>query len=291
MKCWHRNAGHLETSPGGTRPFRSGCLYNLPSASYTLLVLNPKAPIPLYRQLASELEDGIHSGKLAIGDRIPSEHELSAQHGIGRPTVRQATDFLVRRGLLERRRGSGTFVLAPRPEVDLFTLGGTIAAFEGARLELKTSVVEPVRYVEALGTDAGPLAHVPGFSYCRLGRLDQHPVLLERMVLSAAVFEGFEKLPVESESLSRLVDRHYHRRPIGGHQTLRTLSLSAREAQLLKVKPGHPALLVERSLDFAGANGAIFARIFALTDRIVLAQSLTDPLVSPCVSVIREEQP
>jgi GntR family transcriptional regulator len=240
-------------------------------------VLNPEAPIPLYRQLADDLEERIHSGKLAVGDRIPSEHMLAETHGIGRPTVRQATDYLVRRGLLERRRGSGTFVLMPRTEVDLFTLGGTVAAFEGAGLRLRTSLVEPI-VRQCFDETAGPLCEREGFRFARVGCVDQQPVLVERMYLDGAVFPAFDQQRVEEESLSRLVQRHYHRRPTGGHQMIRASQLEAREAGLLKVEPKHGVLVIERSLDFTGVGAAFFARIFVLTDRVVLAQSLTDPL-------------
>jgi GntR family transcriptional regulator len=241
-------------------------------------MLNPEAPIPLYRQLADELEERIYSGKLVAGERIPSENELSTMHGIGRPTVRQATDYLVRQGLLERRRGSGTFVLPPRTQVDLFTLGGTIAAFEGAGLALDTSIIEPVKHSLRLGVEAGPLGSHEGFTFSRLGCVDGHPVLLERMYLDAAVFPAFDTQPVAREALSRLVQRHYHRRPVGGQQSIRVAALSAREASVLQVEPKHAALLIERTLHFASAKSALFARIFALTDRVVLAQSLTDSM-------------
>lgn len=253
-------------------------------------MLNPEAPIPLYRQLADELEERIYSGKIAAGDRIPSEHELSSLHGIGRPTVRQATDYLVRQGLLERRRGSGTFVLPPRTQVDLFTLGGTIAAFEGAGLVLRTTVIEEVTYRAKLDEDAGPLANRAGFTFTRLGRVDGLPVLLERMYLDAAVFPAFDTQPVAQEPLSRLVQRHYHRRPVGGQQTIRAWKLAPSEASSLNVEPGHGALLIERKLDFVTAKSALFTRIFALTDRVVLAQSLTDPLALTPMSALQEEK-
>jgi GntR family transcriptional regulator len=253
-------------------------------------MLNPEAPIPLYRQLADELEDCIYSGKLATGERIPSEHELSSLHGIGRPTVRQATDYLVRLGLLERRRGSGTFVLPPRTQVDLFTLGGTIAAFEGAGLVLRTSIIESVKHHVQLDAEAGPLADRVGFTFARLGSVDGHPVLLERMYLDATVFPGFDAQPVEHEALSRLVQRHYHRRPVGGKQTIRVWALTAREASALKVEPKHGALLIERTLNFVSAKAALFARIFVLTDRVALAQSLTDSLALAAVSATEEEE-
>ncbi len=50
------------------------------------------------------------------GDRLPSERELSHRWGVARMTVRSATDALVAEGLVERRHGSGTFVL-PQPFV------------------------------------------------------------------------------------------------------------------------------------------------------------------------------
>ena len=94
-------------------------------------MLNPASPVPLYRQLADDLLASIRDGRLHVGSRIPGEHELAERHGIGRPTVRQATEVLVRRGVLQRRRGAGTFVARPPQDVDLFSLGGTLSAFEG----------------------------------------------------------------------------------------------------------------------------------------------------------------
>ncbi|MFW6357383.1 MAG: GntR family transcriptional regulator, partial [bacterium] len=94
-----------------------------------LKMLNRSSPLPLYHQLAEAILAEIRSGVYAVGAKIPSENELAAVYSIGRPTVRQALDSLVRKGILVRRRGAGTFV-APQPEtVDLFSLGGTMASF------------------------------------------------------------------------------------------------------------------------------------------------------------------
>lgn len=49
-----------------------------------------------------------------VGDRLPSERELSLRWGVARMTVRAAMDGLVEEGLVERRHGSGTYVV-PRP--------------------------------------------------------------------------------------------------------------------------------------------------------------------------------
>ena len=79
------------------------------------MVLNSQSPIPLYRQLADKIRDELDAGLYAVASRIPSEHQLAADYGIGRPTVRQATDLLVRQGRLQRRRGSGTCLLYTSP--------------------------------------------------------------------------------------------------------------------------------------------------------------------------------
>ena len=52
--------------------------------------------------------------RLAVGEAIPSERQLSADLGVSRLTVRAALDDLVREGHLVRRRGAGTFVSEPK---------------------------------------------------------------------------------------------------------------------------------------------------------------------------------
>jgi DNA-binding GntR family transcriptional regulator len=121
------------------------------------------------------------------------------------------------------------------------------------------------------------LASLPGFVFTRLGKVDGNPVLVEHLNVSQAVFPDFDQLLLEGQSLSRLVEQRYQRRPIGGQQMLSVATLTSTEANLLEVEPGHAALLVERRLDFSGASGAIFARLLVLTHRVTLTQTLTEP--------------
>lgn len=58
------------------------------------------------------IREQILSGEFTIGMRLPSENELGKKFSISRQTVRQATSVLESEGLLERRRGSGTYVSA-----------------------------------------------------------------------------------------------------------------------------------------------------------------------------------
>jgi DNA-binding GntR family transcriptional regulator len=75
------------------------------------LAVDRASPVPLYFQLARQLQAAIEDGVLAPGRLLGNEIELAARLGLSRPTVRQAIRTLVDKGLLVRRRGVGTQVV------------------------------------------------------------------------------------------------------------------------------------------------------------------------------------
>ena len=66
--------------------------------------------------LGSQVEDALFAYILnepvEVGQKIPNEFELAERFGVGRSTVREAVKGLVSRGILEVRRGSGTYVVS-----------------------------------------------------------------------------------------------------------------------------------------------------------------------------------
>lgn len=69
----------------------------------------------LVGKVIGELESQVLSGTWTVGERVPSEHQLAADLGVGRSTVREGVRVLVSSGLLESRQGGGTFVRARVP--------------------------------------------------------------------------------------------------------------------------------------------------------------------------------
>ncbi len=67
--------------------------------------------VPLYLQVAQQLEREILSGRYPPGERLPNELELADRLSLSRPTLRQAIQALVDKGLLVRKRGVGTQVV------------------------------------------------------------------------------------------------------------------------------------------------------------------------------------
>ncbi|WP_255685336.1 GntR family transcriptional regulator [Pseudonocardia sp. TRM90224] len=78
------------------------------------VVVDRASPVPLYFQVARQLEQAIESGELPPGTRLDNEIALAGDLGLSRPTMRQAIQFLVDKGLLQRKRGVGTHVARPR---------------------------------------------------------------------------------------------------------------------------------------------------------------------------------
>jgi GntR family transcriptional regulator len=238
-------------------------------------MLNPSSPIPLYRQLAAILRGRIEAGEYACGDRIPSEHELAARFAIGRPTVRQATDTLVRDGWLVRRRGAGTFVEQPRRSVDLFSLAGTSASFLEAGHAVDTRCLDRVRRV-AIDPERSehPFRGRHALRVVRTHACAGVPVLLEEIFLEVDLFLGLERMDLEGMSLARIVTESHGLEPCGGTQSFRVEPASDLAGELLDVPPDTPLLMVERTLDFPDHPAAIFAELRCRTDTFVFRQSL-----------------
>lgn len=66
--------------------------------------------LPVYLRIHDQIKTEIEEGKWQVGDRLPSERELSEKFNVSRMTLRQAIQTLADEGILERKIGSGTYV-------------------------------------------------------------------------------------------------------------------------------------------------------------------------------------
>ena len=76
----------------------------------------------LAEQVQEQIYQYILNTPIAIGAKLPNEFELGEKFGVGRSTIREAVKLLISRGILEVRRGSGTYVVSTTP-MDLDPLG------------------------------------------------------------------------------------------------------------------------------------------------------------------------
>ncbi|MFJ9868046.1 GntR family transcriptional regulator [Streptomyces sp. NPDC101165] len=208
--------------------------------------LDRTSPVPLYYQLAQQLEAAIEHGVLAPGNLLGNEVDLSVRLGLSRPTVRQAIQSLVDKGLLVRRRGVGTQVVHSQVKRPL-ELSSLYDDLESAGQGPTTRVLRNER-VPAGADVAASLGIAEGAEVVVLERLrctHGQPVAFLCNYLPAALLE-LDTERLESTGLYRMM------RSVGinlhsARQTVGARSATAEEAALLDEKEGAALLTMQRT--------------------------------------------
>jgi GntR family transcriptional regulator len=119
---------------------------------------------PLYVQVERRIEDLLLQGRYKAGDRIPPEAELVDSLGVSRTTVRAGLARLVERGLLERRQGSGTFLVRPPGGVRLQAGLERLESYtvHAERLGLKLDSEDLNIEAAGAGPDEAGILEIPG---------------------------------------------------------------------------------------------------------------------------------
>jgi len=237
-------------------------------------MLNPQSPIPLYHQLSDIILAKIRSGEYPPDSRIPSENDLAAKYGIGRPTARQATDLLVRKRILVRKRGSGTYVRSETEEIDLFSLSGTISSFQKKGITVTTQILQKAAIKTIANDPENPFANDNAYFLSRISYVKKTPVLIENFYLHPAIFKGIDLFDMSEQSLSRIVDENYYMQPTGGKQNFRIGYLAGQKAKDLDVTSDMPILIVKRYIHFPQTESAIFSELFCRSDRFIYSQTI-----------------
>jgi GntR family transcriptional regulator len=149
-----------------------------------------RSPVPLYFQVAEQIEQSIIAGTLPAGARLPNEVVLAGQLSLSRPTMRQAIQYLVDKGMLVRKRGVGTQVVQSqvRRSIELSSLYDDLAR-AGQR---PTTSVRSLRCVAASDEVASALGLPPGAEVVRVRRLrsaQDEPLALMTNYLPAGLID------------------------------------------------------------------------------------------------------
>ena len=226
-------------------------------------------PIPLHHQVYLDLKAALDSDELKAGDRVPPERELATRYGCSVITVRRALDELTREQRIERIRGRGTFVLAPRVELDG---AGTMSFAEEMRergLAPETRLVD-VREETAGESEAAALGlplGAPIYVITRLRLANGVPLILEAASLPAIRFPRLLASDLATQSLYAILADRYGVQVVRARETLEPVLLRAHEARLLEVPSGRPALLIEGVAFAAGGKPVEYSRSFVRGDR------------------------
>jgi DNA-binding GntR family transcriptional regulator len=240
-------------------------------------ILGPAPPeivrgsgITVHGQIEEWLAEAIAVGRVAPGDRMPTEQDLAAWLGVSRMTLRHALAKLARRGLVTRAVGrtGGTFVAERKLEQDRTTLAGFSEQLR------RHGMVAGARVLSATHRPAGPVVaaalqlregdQVHEVRRVRLG--DGKPIVLEHSLFPAALFPGLLQCRLDG-SLYELLETRFGHRPHHARESLEPVTAGVREAEALEVAEGSPLMLVERVAFTQGGQPVEFARDLFRGDR------------------------
>ena len=192
---------------------------------------------PRYRQLADTLRAAIACGDYPVGGQLPPELELAQTHAVSRHTARDAIRLLTEAGLIERRRGAGTTVIASAsPQAYVQPLGGVDELLQYAHTaRLKLLAQEQRRLSEAEVQRIGGDVDRTWLVVDGLRIADALPLALSRIYVP-------QPTPAAGQSVHALLDERFGAAAGRIDQEITAEILSPNDAKMLKVEPGSAAL-------------------------------------------------
>jgi GntR family transcriptional regulator len=197
---------------------------------------------PAYRQIQNAILQRIESGELRSGDAVASERELARIYGVSLMTARHALAVLEREGMVERRRGAGTFVAPPR--VHFNKLMSYTEQMTGRSLPVRTRMLSMTTVSDAPEVVA-KLLLPSGTRLLRIERLrraDDEPFAIETCFLSAAEFSSLTRERLERGSLFTILETEYGLKISYADEEVDATPADLQVARRLDVPHGFPLL-------------------------------------------------
>lgn len=203
---------------------------------------------PLYQQLHEVLQELLRSGDFGHGDRFLTERQISERFGVSRPTANKVLAGLVSEGILEFRKGIGTFVRGALLDYDMRSL---VSFTRKAKQAGKRPSTKVLAFRKLLA------ASLPPEILAALQLADNDPVFyMERLRLADGAAMIHERRWVPAGLCPRLMRRdlrgsiytywteHLGLAITGADQLIRAINIRAPESALLGVRSGTAGFLL-----------------------------------------------
>jgi GntR family transcriptional regulator len=233
-------------------------------------MIDPNSRLPLHAQLEDLLTADVAAGALAPGARLPTEDALVDRFGVSRTTVRTAIQSLVRRGLVEIRRGKGTFVTQPKITQELTQLTGFVEDMQAIGREAAAKVLGR-QLVPANAAVAQRLDLAKGELVVRIQRVrlaDGSPLSFDETYLPRALGESVMADDLETQPIFALLEQKYDTPLLEAEYRLEATGADASVAKALGIAAGSPIFLIERTCYSTDGQPVDYERLYYRGDHI-----------------------
>jgi GntR family transcriptional regulator len=243
----------------------------------------------LYAKVEETIAADIAHGEYRPGDQLPTEDELLQRFEVSRITVRRAIQNLVQRGLLEIRRGRGTFVSEPHIEAELTKLTGFVEDMKAAGRKASARVLSQ-GVVSASARVAERLQLARGTRVMRIERVrlaDGVPVSFDETYLPVDLGKKIVRRDLRMHPIFTLLEEEYGVPLLEADYELEAVAASKAVAEALQVTVGTPIFQIERTsrttnrepidyevLSYRGDLVRFVTKLFRLGENPAAAQTL-----------------
>ena len=204
---------------------------------------------PLYARVERVIAGEIADGSLVVGAQLPTEDRLVERVGVSRITVRRAVQNLAARGLVEVRRGKGTFVVEPRIVQPLTSLTGFVEDMTALGLDATARVlrvdVVPASAAVARELDLDAGARVTMIERARLA--NGVPISFDQTYLPVALGSRIAEDDLANQPVFDLLERKYDVPLVAADYRLSAVGAQRAAADALGIPIGSPVFRIERT--------------------------------------------
>ena len=201
-------------------------------------LIDRSSPLPAYQQIANDILKRISDQEWEVGEKLPSEAELSADYGVSRVTLRQAMAKLEQDKIIEKFQGKGAFIRSNPRQVVQNLVFPSLNAKERPETDpivsrfLSCEKITVADYAVRTGLGVGPDTEL--LSVDRTFWHQDRPIGLNHVWFRASDFPDFTLDCLIKDSISRTVKDRYHFSVAAIENYIEAVRLDAMTANLLQ---------------------------------------------------------
>jgi len=223
--------------------------------------------MPAYQKIQRTIRQRIEAKQLRPGDAVSSERELAKIHDVSLMTARHALAGLEREGIVERRRGAGTFVAPPRIQFNKLMSYTEQMASRGLPPSSKVITAKIVEDEPEISARLGLGATSRMVKIERVRLTAEEPFALETCYLPAADFAELVDAPLARSSLFSKIENDYGVELAYADEEVDATVAEGRVAQLLNLRVGAPLLRIRQVIYSSKTKPVIYVIGFYRSER------------------------
>jgi GntR family transcriptional regulator len=213
-----------------------------------MMTIDRHSLLPLYHQVEESLRGDIANGVYQPDQSIPTEIALQKKYDVSRETVRKAVNNLVLVGVVEKRKGVGTFVTRPKIVHRLGKLYSSTEEILNRGMTPGTTFIEKkqIRPSDSMRRQMKIMKGTNVIKIKRVRFVNEEPVAILSSYLPEDLVPGLVRVKFRNNSLYRTLEEVYDLRLTEGDEVIEAGSIGRKDAVLLQIRKGTPILVVKR---------------------------------------------